>query len=86
MTPNCIEVLLRFEELTATTNVYDVYGKCYSPSPSAEMYKLKDELVEDNGKQRKHYFTAADYTPWLFKTRAIEGENYLMEFPPCTFG
>ena len=29
-TPPCIEALLRFEKLVSGTNVYNVYGTCYT--------------------------------------------------------
>jgi carboxypeptidase C (cathepsin A) len=68
----CRKLQAEFNQLTASVNVYDIFGICYGPEPHPQMYQT-------NGEHEKFY-TAADYTPFL---ETAEGANGL---PPCTFG
>ena len=77
-------------------NVYDVYGKCYvnganSKSDAFQLYSSSDmglSKVGDSIKAYKKSFTAADYTPFLYKGKNVhhEGKKALKDLPPCTFG
>lgn len=88
----------RFNDLTTQINVYDVYGKCWPASSSAgrsdpfQLYSSNSDMglsrVGDNIKAYKKSFTAADYTPFLYKGKSEhhEGKKSLRDLPPCTFG
>jgi hypothetical protein len=80
----------RFNALTTRINVYDVYGECYAPGPlnsSFELYSSSDMSFAKVGNEIKGFkntYTAADYTPFLYKGKS--DKKHLKDLPPCTFG
>ena len=89
LSQDCINYLNKFEELTQNINVYDVFRKCYSSTTGLEMYsgdnfgmaKVGNEL-----KPYKKYYTAADYSPWLFDHEPTGGKKNVELIPPCVYG
>lgn len=62
-------------------NVYNIEGTCWGAKDPSSQYGLTK--ANNTVKPYKKFFTAADYTPWLFKG-SKKGE--LGEIPPCVFG
>jgi len=93
----CNSLMDRFNDLTQRINVYDVYGKCYaagvgssSKSDAFHLYSSSDMGLSKVGNEIKAYkksYTAADYTPFLYKSKVqANGQKKLKDLPPCTFG
>jgi len=81
----CMDLFGKFNELTATVNVYDIFGVCWGsgPYPQAELPTGEPHMYEGADKTiHRQYATAADYTPWI---KGPQGTS-LNELPPCTFG
>lgn len=74
----CVEALNRFEMMVAGTNVYDVYGICYTTNNAPNELK---QYMESGKKQ--NWLTAQRYSPWLFNKLPNKGK--LSEVPPCVY-
>lgn len=78
-----------FDSATNLINVYDVFGVCY-PTPSSHKHHGDMELYEskflseqyDEFRTIKNYFTAKDYTPFLYQS---SNPHKLKFAPPCVF-
>jgi hypothetical protein len=93
MTDNCTTLMNRFNNLTSRINVYDVYGECYAPGAKSDklsLYGSSDMGLSTTGsddvKTYKTSWTAADYTPFLYKSKTTSDRKHLQDLPPCTFG
>ena len=86
----CDELMDKFQALVAHVNIYDVYGTCYSSgmkNDKFELYASSDMGMVKVGNEIKTYkktYTAADYTPFLYKSKSAQ--RRLKELPPCVFG
>lgn len=74
-------------------NIYDLHGLCYgAPSGGEENKVMADgdigmSVVGGTIRAYKRGYSAADYTPWLFKNRnKMLGEKNLKDSPACTAG
>lgn len=87
----CNDLMNTFNNLVSNINVYDVYGICYGSgarSDAFELYSSSDmgiSKVANGLKTYKKSFTAADYTPFLYKHQDTQ-QKKLKDLPPCTFG
>jgi hypothetical protein len=74
----CLSLKRQFDNLTANTNVYDVYRRCFGPGPinstSAHENKhlLGESVVEGEVKSYRKVYTERDYTPWLFNNPLLK--------------
>lgn len=88
LSETCTDLMDRFDDLTSQLNIYDVFGKCYT-NPTTSTFELHGNndfgfLRQDNGfKTVNTFYTAADYTPFLFKRR--NQAKRLREIPPCVY-
>jgi hypothetical protein len=69
VTPDCKTAMDRFNDLTASVNGYDVFGKCYTSTEQMHiLYEAKEhgKFLSVGSEQIQHakFFTARDYTPW----------------------
>ena len=68
-------------------NIYDIFGVCWigsSKTYGPEEYGLRTNKAGGLEKYKKAY-TAADYTPWAFRSRKDSHKNTLGILPKCTF-
>jgi len=89
LTGDCLTAFERFEELTENINVYDVFRKCYTSTTGLEMYGEDNFGVAKVGnelKTYKKYYTAQDYSPWLFDHEPTGGKKNVELLPPCVYG
>jgi len=85
MSKVCGELFEKFAEDTTNVNIYNILGECYGLN-NTNAYTPADiglKVHKGSLKTYKRVFTAADYTPWLYKNN--KGEN-LRETPPCVDG
>lgn len=82
--------MYEFDSLTASVNVYDVYGKCYSPDGKSAM-SLYDTLqstgftkIGNEIKTYQKFFSSNDYTPFLARGK-LNPDNRLQVVPPCVY-
>ena len=79
----CMEVFNEFNTLTASVNVYDIFGVCWGKGPYPQATEGVPHLY-DNEKIHQRVVTPADYTPWIKGPK--RSPKALKELPPCTFG
>lgn len=80
--------------MAANINIYDVYGKCWKsgsqPNNQFELYAANSDMgfakVGNSIKAYKKFFTAEDYTPFLFSGKKSTNRKQLLEIPPCAWG
>jgi hypothetical protein len=90
ITDTCNALMDRFNDLTSQINIYDIYGICYatgSKSDQFTLYSSSDMGLSKVGNEIKPYkksYSAADYTPFLYKGK--HAKKMLRDLPPCTFG
>lgn len=66
----------KFDTLTSRINVYDVYGECFAAGAKSdhfELYASSDMGLSKVGSDIKAYktqYSAADYTPFLYKGKS----------------
>ena len=88
VTDECMALFDEFNALTATVNVYDIFGVCWGAGPYPQSEKPEShepQMYESDHKTiHQQYVTQYDYTPWLKWGR--QGGTSLNELPPCTFG
>jgi len=99
-TKECEEVMDAYNSLFGSDdpsailiNIYDIFGVCWIGS--SKTYGPRDwglRTSKSGGLEKyKKSYTAADYTPWRFKSKKKShqssfGGGNLGELPPCTFG
>lgn len=81
----CMTLFGKFNKDTTNVNIYNILGECYGLNDTnvygPEDYGLK--VHKGSLEKYRRVFTAADYTPWLYKNN--KGEK-LRETPPCVDG
>lgn len=73
--------------MVSQVNIYDLFGTCYTtPEAKPELYTPSRLFLTDNGEaDYKRFFTAKDYTPFVFK-KSSSSKKALKEVPPCVYG
>lgn len=83
----CLPWWEKFQQMTQGINTYDVYRKCYGFTPGMSMYDSDNfgmTKVGNEVKSYKKFYTAADYTPWVWE--ANQQSDVLKDLPPCVYG
>lgn len=81
---------MQIRNLTNDLNIYDVYRRCLDagdPLPNDTNSIYGESIVGGQIKKYKKFFTAADYTPWLYNHPLKKGVSAPPDpLGPCTFG
>ena len=81
----CTDLFMKFDADTQGINVYNILGECWGLNDT-NFYNAQDrglKVHKGSLETYKRVFTAADYTPWLYKNK--NGQQFRGS-PPCVDG
>jgi len=73
LSPECQGLYDHWQNVTSQVNIYDIFGYCYKTDEfhSSEVHERRGlSNVRGEPKPYKKFFTAKDYTPWTWKSKA----------------